>query len=91
MDTLTYAPTLLLHAVRLAAGELREGDVVQVFLESAGTPEGDFLVSGVQVREEFEGGKLAAVQGGLSWQVEAAWLGLAAQNGGGWAGCSEHG
>lgn len=31
------------------AGELREGDVVQVFLESAGTPEGDFLVSGVQV------------------------------------------
>lgn len=34
----------------LCAGELREGDVVQVFLESAGTPEGDFLVSGVQVR-----------------------------------------
>lgn len=30
------------------AGELREGDVVQVFLESVGTPEGDFLVSGVQ-------------------------------------------
>ncbi|PRW60439.1 30S ribosomal S1 isoform A [Chlorella sorokiniana] len=30
------------------SGELREGDVVQVFLESAGTPEGDFLVSGVQ-------------------------------------------
>lgn len=29
-------------------GELREGDVVQVFLESVGTLEGDMLVSGVQ-------------------------------------------
>jgi hypothetical protein len=31
-----------------AAGQLREGDVVQVYLETIGTPEGDFLVSGVQ-------------------------------------------
>jgi ribosomal protein S1 len=29
-------------------GELREGDVVQVFLEAAGTLEGDMQVSGVQ-------------------------------------------
>ena len=34
------------------------GDVVQVFLESAGSPEGDFLVSGVQAAVQR---RLAAV------------------------------
>lgn len=63
MGTPTHPPCCSLLFC-LAAGELREGDVVQVFLESAGTPEGDFLVSGVQVRK-----------GGLSWQVVVVWLG----------------
>ncbi|PSC74233.1 30S ribosomal S1 [Micractinium conductrix] len=34
--------------VQRKPGQLLEGDVVQVFLEAVGTPEGDFLVSGVQ-------------------------------------------
>ena len=34
------------------AGEVRVGDIVQVFLESVETPEGDMLVSGQQAAQE---------------------------------------
>ena len=54
------------------AGELREGDVVQVFLDSAGTPEGDFLVSGVQAR--WEGGWLCMCAWGEAVPLLHAWF-----------------
>ncbi|KAL4855023.1 30S ribosomal protein S1 [Chlorella vulgaris] len=48
-------------------GELREGDVVQVFLESVGTLEGDFLVSGVQAATVR---RMAAVWNDLEQRLE---------------------
>ena len=44
------------------AGQLLEGDVVQVFLEAVGTPEGDFLVSGVQA-SVFPAGEASQLKG----------------------------
>ncbi len=40
------------RAFAAGAGEVRVGDIVQVFLESVETPEGDMLVSGQQAAQE---------------------------------------
>ncbi|KAL4436072.1 hypothetical protein ABPG77_005520 [Micractinium sp. CCAP 211/92] len=48
-------------------GQLMVGDVVQVFLEDAGTPEGDFFVSGVQAAVQR---RLAAVWNELEERKE---------------------